>query len=79
MDDGIGWLVNYLSEASDLGPDPIDRNVFEAGWIDSFGTILLVEALEEQFAIRFNQEAFQDRRFATIRGIAEIVTEAPDA
>jgi len=50
--------------------------VFEAGWIDSFGTIVLVELIEDEFNLRFSEEDFQDRRFSTIRGIAEIACEA---
>ena len=79
MDRTIEWLVERLSDTGDLGPNPLERNIFEAGWIDSFETILLVEAIEVEFDLRFTQEAFQDRRFTTIRGIAEIVAEVSSA
>ena len=52
-----------------------DQNYFEAEAIDSFGVIELIEAVETQFAMSFDQRDFQDRRFATIAGLAEIVHE----
>lgn len=35
--------------------------------------IELVEALEAEFGVRFREDQFQERKFATIRGLAEIV------
>lgn len=52
-----------------------EQNYFEAEAIDSFGVIELIEAVETQFAMFFHQRDFQDRRFATIAGLAEIVDE----
>jgi acyl carrier protein len=52
-----------------------DANYFEAGAIDSFGVIELIEAVESHFKIAFRQHDFQDRRFASIAGLAEIVNE----
>ena len=52
-----------------------DANYFEVGAIDSFGVIELIEAVEKQFEIDFRQHDFQDRRFASIAGLAEIVQE----
>ncbi len=69
----------YFSQAGNLDDNALDQNIFESGWIDSFSTILLVEDLELEFGIQFAEEHFQDRRFATIRGIAEIVSELVDA
>ena len=79
MDTIVQWLSGYFSESHDLGDDPLDRDIFEAGWIDSFGTIVLVEAIEDEFALRFTEDSFLDRRFSSIRGIAEIVFEVKDA
>lgn len=52
-----------------------DENYFDAGAIDSFGVILLIEAVEKHFEIAFRQRDFQDRRFATIAGLTEIINE----
>ena len=52
-----------------------DENYFDAGAIDSFGVIELIEAVEDRFKIAFRQHDFQDRRFATVAGLAEIVHE----
>lgn len=52
-----------------------ETNYFEAGWIDSLGIIELVTDLEVHFGLRFEERHFQDRRFATINGLALIVRE----
>ena len=52
-----------------------DANYFEVGAIDSFGVIELIEAVESHFKIAFRQHDFQDRRFASIAGLAEIVND----
>jgi acyl carrier protein len=50
-----------------------DQNYFDANAIDSFGVIEMIEAIEDHFKVKFRQHDFQDRRFATIAGLAEIV------
>lgn len=50
-----------------------EQNYFEAEAVDSFGVIELIEALETEFKFSFGERDFQDRRFATIAGLAEIV------
>ena len=56
-----------------------DENYFDAGAIDSFGIIEMIEAVESHFKFAFHQHDFQDRRFATIAGLAEIVDERVQA
>ena len=50
-----------------------DENYFEAEAVDSFGVIELIEAIETHFAFSFGATDFQDRRFATIAGLAEMI------
>lgn len=50
-------------------------NYFESGWIDSMGVIDLVAEVEGHFGIQFAHEDFQDRRFPTIGGLAELIRE----
>ena len=64
-----GWFAKRGAKLSR------EQNFFEAEAIDSFGVIELIEAVETQFAMSFDQRDFQDRRFATIAGLAEIVNE----
>lgn len=69
------WLRAWLAQrAPGLALQP-DDNYFEKAGVDSFDAITLIEEAEQQFAIRFRQTDFQDRRFATVRGFVEIVAE----
>jgi acyl carrier protein len=69
------WLRAWLVQrAPGLTVQP-DENYFEKAGVDSFDAITLIEEAEQQFAIRFRQTDFQDRRFSTLRGFVEIVAE----
>ncbi len=75
MDDKITWLKDYFARSQPL-PDAVeDANFYDRGMIDSFGVIDLVETIEQEFGVRFEQSHFTDRRFSTIRGLAEIIDE----
>lgn len=75
MGSKVDWLKRWFSEKRSL-PENIEvENYFEAGLIDSFGVIELIEAVEKEFNIRFQESNFQDRRFATIQGLAQIIQE----
>ena len=69
------WLVNYFSRTQELGNDPLTTDIFDAGWIDSFGIIVLIEEIESEYNFKFGQEHLTDRRFRTINGITELVNE----
>ncbi|EBA14544.1 hypothetical protein RSK20926_01077 [Roseobacter sp. SK209-2-6] len=69
------WLAEWFSaQAPDVSLAPQD-NFFDIGAIDSFGVIELIEAAEDAFDIRFSNDDFQDRRFSSIAGLAEILSE----
>ncbi|MEE2924510.1 MAG: hypothetical protein VX619_06985 [bacterium] len=73
------FLVKWFEEKGI--PPEIDQanlstiNIFDSGLISSLEVIFLISDLEENFSFKFNEEAFQDRRFNTISGISEIVSE----
>jgi len=69
------WLKNFFAERAPLPPDVETVNYFEAGLIESFGVIELIEAVERHFSVTFEPGHFEQRRFATIRGLAEIIEE----
>ena len=52
---------------------------FKCGGLDSLGLVELIPAVEEAFPIKFRQHDYQDRRFASIAGLAEIVSERVQA
>lgn len=77
MNDKSKWLETWFAGRGEIPPtdDLANANYFELGLIDSFGIFELIEAVESNYEIRFTQEHFEQRRFATIQGLAEIITE----
>lgn len=73
------WMINFISDKSDLNgkevTDLIQDNIFDKGYVDSFGLMTMIVKLEEDYEIQFDPDDFQDRRFATIKGLAELVEE----
>ena len=67
------WLEAWFRARGPVPDDLATANVFTAGVIDSFGVIELIEAAEARFGMRFSEAHFQDRRFPTIPGLAEII------
>ena len=71
----VDWLIAYFSKNGTIPEDIEKIDFFETGLIDSFGVIELIGEIESYFNIRFNEDNFQDRRFSTIKGLAEIIKE----
>jgi D-alanine--poly(phosphoribitol) ligase subunit 2 len=69
------WLRGWLAKRAPGLSLAADQNYFDAGAVDSFDAIALIEEAEAEFGIRFRQSDFQDRRFGTIRGFGAIVSE----
>jgi len=69
------WLLDWFSKRSPQVQLKVDGNYFNEGAIDSLGVIELIEDLEQQFQIRFSQDDFQDRRFPSVAGLSEILSE----
>lgn len=75
MQEYVDWLKFYFSKECILPKGVESINYFEAGLIDSLGVIDLIESIEEEFNMKFSGDHFQDRRFPTINGLAEIINE----
>jgi len=69
------WLVAWFGRRAPHISMEATRNYFDAGAIDSLGVIELIEDAETSFGVRFSQSDFQDRRFPTIDGLADIIRE----
>jgi acyl carrier protein len=72
------WLVDWFRGRNEtLVSTPIEQIVtadyFESQFVDSFGVIQLIEDVEQRFKLRFDERDFQDRRFSTVVGLAEII------
>lgn len=71
--DAAAWLVRWFRRHG-AAPEP-KANYFEAGLIDSLAVVQLVADIEETFLIRFVDSHYQEERFSTLGGLAEIITE----
>lgn len=75
--DYLKWVMEWFqknSGADTMGIEgKLDENYFDIGYIDSFGFIMLITAIEEDFNVSFDNEKFQDRSFSTIRGLAKAI------
>ena len=69
------WVRGWFTERAPEMELNRDDNYFEKGAIDSFGVIELIEEMESHFSVRFTEQDFQDRRFATLSGLVEILRE----
>ena len=74
------WLSNWLSNRAGISADEVSRhlddNYFDLGYIDSFGFIELLDAIETKYGIMFDNEQFEDRGFSTVSGMTEIILAA---
>ena len=75
MQQYIFWLKNWFAQRKELPENAEEKNYFEIGLIDSLGVIELIESIEQEFNIHLSQDHFQDRRFSSIKGLAEIIHE----
>tara|TARA_Y100000768_G_C23630894_1_gene519482 strand:- start:330 stop:569 length:240 start_codon:yes stop_codon:yes gene_type:complete len=66
------WIVKWFESYHEQSLE-IEENFFEAGLIDSFGVIELIEDIENEFNITFDQIDFQNRDFPTVAGLSEII------
>jgi acyl carrier protein len=77
------YLINWFVVNSSAGKAEIinnaTQNFFETGWIDSLKFINFIIDLEQEFSIRFSNNDFQDRAFATIDGLSHIIQEKKNA
>ncbi len=71
------WLVKWFAENGDVTEEMLrnnpEENYFVAGYIDSFGFIALMSAVEETFHIQFTNEEFANPAISTIHGLTELL------
>ena len=76
----VEWIVSWLADQAGILKDDVEKhlseNYFDLGYIDSFGFIELLDSIESEYGIQFDNEQFEDRKFATISGLAEIIAIA---
>ena len=73
------WLFDWFEKNTPAKKHEISKklseNYFENGWLDSLKFIELINDVEQEFEILFSNDEFQNRKFATINGLREIITE----
>lgn len=72
------WLFDWFEKNTPAKKHEIsknlDKNYFGNGWLDSLKFIELINDVEQEFQILFSNDEFQNRKFATISGLREIIT-----
>ena len=73
------WILDWLeSNAYKSKQELIEnshKNYFDAGFLDSFGFISFVSAIEDYFDITFDDAQFQEPQFLNIDGLSEIISK----
>lgn len=69
----IGYRDSNFLALSDT--EKLRENFFLSGRLDSMALMNMLLDAEQQFAISFTAEAFQDRRIQTISGLSEVISE----
>jgi acyl carrier protein len=76
-DDIEATIERLIRDIGRIPPSDIDfsrdAELFDSGYIESLGIIELTSSVESFFHITLTEEDLFDARFATIRGIAEII------
>lgn len=70
------WLCDWFIRRRKFKGDPANlpqTNYFEAGLLTSLEVIEFVCEIENEFGVQFSEQDFQDSRFGTIVGLAELV------
>jgi len=73
------WIMSWFEKNADLSREEIEKNLssnyLSKGWIDSFKFISFISDIEKKFEISFSNDEFQNRMFATIDGLTEIIAK----
>lgn len=69
------WIRAWFEQRNPGKPIDDDANFYASGYVDSFGIIELIDALESQFAILFEDADFKLPAFRTIVGVSALVDE----
>ena len=73
------WLVKWFVENGRCTEEEIknhmEENYFLQGYIDSFKFIILLDDINSEFGVTFENDRFQDRSFSTVKGLADAISE----
>ena len=70
-------IVNWFLKNSNVNKEDIEKNFnsnyLEVGWIDSLQFVSFISDIENKFKIRFQNDEFQNKKFASINGLTELI------
>ena len=73
------WLIEWFDLQTVVNNDTLRNNTdvdyLREGWIDSMQFIGLISSIENEFDIEFSNDEFQNRSFATISGLAQMIAD----
>jgi arylformamidase len=73
------WLIEWFDLQTVVNNDTLRNNTdvdyLQEGWIDSMQFIGLISSIENEFDIQFSNDEFQNRSFATISGLAQMIAD----
>lgn len=75
------WILNWFEYNTYVSKqeliEKINENYFNAGFLDSFGFISFITAIEEYFNVTFDSTQLQQPQFSSIYGLSEIISRLP--
>ena len=72
------WLCEWFTSRRKFKGDAarlVDINYFDAGLLTSLEVIEFVSEIEDRFGVQFSEQDFQDPRFVTVAGLAELIAD----
>jgi acyl carrier protein len=72
------WLCDWFASRRKFKGDAAqlrDMNYFDAGLLTSLEVIEFVSEIEDCFGVQFSEQDFQDPRFVTVAGLAELIAD----
>lgn len=71
----LQWFADHKGFHKGTHAERLVTDIFASGLLDSFGVMELVAEIESRFGVVFDNDHFQDRRFKTMTGLAQMVQE----
>jgi acyl carrier protein len=76
------WLIEWFDQQTVVDKHTLRSNAdvdyLQEGWVDSMQFIGLIASIEYEFDIEFSNDEFQNRSFATISGLAQMIADKSD-
>jgi acyl carrier protein len=72
------WLCDWFVGRRKFKGDAVkllEIDYFDAGLLTSLEVIEFVSEIEDRFGVQFSDQDFQDPRFVTVAGLAELIAD----